>query len=257
MAARAVWKGHLSIDGVDCGVALHTAISSSARLHFHIINRKTEHRVTRSYFDTSTGDAVEAEDLMRGYDMGGGDFVVLSPEDIAAAAPKSDKTLQVKGFIPCDQIDRLYFDRPYYLTPSSSADADYFAEIRDGLSKQKAAAVAQAVLFRRLRTVLIRAHSKGLIATLLNFDYEVRSPKQAFADIPEVEIKGEMLDLGQEIIKRMTGTFDPAAFTDRYESAMADLIQIKAKGGKIKPVKKKKTEKTTDLLEALRKSAAA
>ncbi len=96
-----------------------------------------------------------------------------------------------------------------------------------------------------------------MIATLLNFDYEVRSPKQAFAGIPDLAIKGEMLDLAQEIIKRMTGSFDPAAFTDRYEAAMADLIRVKAEGGKIKPVKKKKVEKAPDLLEALRKSAAA
>lgn len=257
MAARAVWKGHLAIDGLSCAVALHTAISSSARLHFHILNRKTEHRVVRSYFDSETGDPVENSELMRGYDTGGGEFIVLSPEDIAAAAPESDKRLEVKGFIPCDQIDRLYFDRPYYLTPSSSADAALFASIRDGLRKRQAAAVAQSVLFRRLRAVLIRAHGEGMIATLLNFDYEVRSTKEAFAEIPKVEIKGEMLDLAQEIIKRMTGSFDPTAFTDRYEEAMADLIRVKAKGGTIKPAKKKKAEKTTDLLEALRKSAAA
>jgi len=257
MAARAVWKGHLAIDGLNCPVALHTAISASARLHFHIINRKTGHRVTRAYVDSATGDAVESSGLMRGFDTGKGDFILLSQDDIAAAAPESDKRLEVKSFIPCDEIDRLYFERPYYLTPSTPADAELFVEIRDGLRAKQAAAVAQAVLFKRLRAVLIRAHGRGMIATLLNFDYEVRSPDQAFADIPDLEIKGEMLDLAQEIIKRMKGSFDPASFTDRYEEAMAALIRAKAEGKEIKPIKRKKVEKTSDLLEALRKSAAA
>lgn len=257
MAVRAVWRGQLAIDGTSCPVGLYTAISSSARLRFHILNRKTEHRVVRSYIDSGTGEPVDNGELMRGYDTGHGEFVLLSPEDIAAAAPESDKRLEVKGFIPCGEIDRLYFDRPYYLTPSSAADTPLFADIRDGLRAKEAAAVAQAVLFKRLRAVLIRAHGRGLIATLLNFDYEVRSPQEAFAEIPDLEIKGEMLDLGKEIIKRMTGSFDPASFSDRYEDAMAELIRAKAEGREIKPIKRKKTEPTSDLLAALRKSVAA
>jgi DNA end-binding protein Ku len=257
MAIRAVWKGQLAIDGISCPVGLYTAISSSARLRFHILNRKTEHRVVRSYIDSGTGEPVENSELMRGYDTGKGEFILLSPEDIAAAAPESDKKLEVQGFIPCAEIDRLFFERPYYLKPSSPADADLFADIRDGLHAKAAAAVAQAVLFKRLRAVLIRAHRRGLIATLLNFDYEVRSPDEAFAEIPDLDIKGEMLDLGKEIIKRMSGSFDPASFQDRYEEAMAELIRAKAEGKEIKPVKRKKTETTSDLLEALRRSAAA
>jgi DNA end-binding protein Ku len=257
MAMRAVWKGNLCAQGIDIPVALHTAVSPSSKLHFHILNRKTEHRVNRAYIDAETGKTVASADLMRGFDTGGGDLLVLSPEDIAAAAPEADKQIAIQDFIPCDEIDRLYFDRPYYLTPATGAAAPLYAEFRDTLKKRRAAAVAHAVLFRRLRAVLVRAHGDGLIATLLNFDHEVRSPEAAFADIPTVKIKGEMLDLAQEIIKRLSGAFDPAKFSDRYEDALAELIKAKAEGRKIPAPKKRKAGKKLDLMEALRKSAAA
>jgi len=254
---RAVWKGTLAANGIEIPVALHTAVSSSAKLHFHILNRKTENRVSRAYIDAETGKAVDSADLVRGFDTGGGDLQILSPEDIAAAAPEADKRLNVGAFIPCDEIDRLYFDRPYYLTPATDAAAPLYAEFRDVLKKRKVAAVAHAVLFRRLRAVLVRAHGNGLIATLLNFNHEVRSPDTAFEDIPALKIKGEMLDLAQDIIKRLSGEFDPAKFSDRYEDALAELIRAKAEGRKIPAPKKRKAAPKMDLMEALKKSAAA
>jgi DNA end-binding protein Ku len=257
MAARAVWKGTLAADGVQIPVALYTAISPQAKLHFHILNRKTEHRVHRAYLDAETGEKVDNADLMRGFDLGDGDLLVLSPEDIAAAAPQADKRLSVAAFIACDEIDRLYFDRPYYLTPGSEVAAPLYAEFRDALKKRDAAAIAHAVLFRRLRAVLIRPHGNGLVATLLNFDHEVRSPEIAFEDIPTLKIKGEMLDLAQEIIKRMSGSFDPSQFADRYEDALAELIKAKAEGRKIPAPKKRKAAPKMDLMEALKASVAA
>ena len=257
MAARAVWKGMLSAKGVEIPVALHTAVSPQSKLHFHILNRKTENRVHRAYIDAETGKTVDSADLMRGFDTGAGDLLVLSPEDIAAAAPQADKTLDIAAFIACHEIDRLYFDKPYYLTPATEAAAPLYAEFRDVLEKKGAAAIAHAVLFRRLRAVLIRAHGNGLIATLLNYDHEVRSPEKAFDDIPTLKIKGEMLDLAQDIIKRLNGAFDPAKFSDRYEDALAELIKAKAEGKKIPKPKKRKAAPKMDLLEALKKSAAA
>jgi len=257
MASRAVWKGTLAAGETNIPVALHTAVSPQSRLHFHILNRQTGHRVNRAYLDAETGKTVDNADLMRGFDTGAGDLIVLSPEDIAAAAPEADKRLAVEAFIPCGEIDRLYFDRPYYLTPASDAAAPLYAGFRDALKKRRAAAIAHAVLFRRLRAVLVRAHGDGLIATLLNYGHEVRSPEAAFEEIPAVKIKGEMLDLAQEIIKRMSGEFDPATFSDRYEDALAELIKAKAEGREIRAPKKRKAAPKLDLMEALRKSAAA
>ena len=125
---------------------------------------------------------------------------MLEPDEVAEAVPDSDKTLSVSAFIGCSDIDDVYFDKPYYLTPSDRHAEEAFALIREGMRKKKVAAIAQTVLFRRVRTLLIRAYDKGFIATTLNFDYEVRSAKEAFDDIPEMKIEGEMLELAEHII---------------------------------------------------------
>ncbi|MGN7868418.1 non-homologous end joining protein Ku [Paracoccus sp. 22332] len=255
MAARANWKGFLKVGEVGCQVALYTAASTSDRIAFHTLNRKTGHRLRRVFVDGDTGKPVDRDDQVKGYEIASGDYVVLDPDEVAAAVPDSDKTLSVSAFIGCDDIDDLYFDKPYYLLPSGKGAAEAFALIREGMRGKKVAALAQTVLFRRVRTVLIRAHDAGLIATTLNFDYEVRDPDEVFADIPDLRIKGEMLDLAQHIIKTKRGTFDPKDFDDRYEAALADLVKAKMEGRTIQPRREAKPEAAGDLMAALRESA--
>jgi DNA end-binding protein Ku len=219
VAARANWKGYIKFGEVACAVALFTASSSSERIAFNTLNRATGNHVRREFVDSETGDPVERED-------------------------------QVKG----DEIDDVYFDKPYYLAPDRMG-ADAFGLLRDGMRQAKVAALARTVLFRRLRTVLIRPHGKGLIGTTLNFDYEVRSAKEAFEDIPAMKIEGEMLDLAKHIINTKKGSFDAKSFDDRYDAAVAELVKAKIEG---KPLPKKKVSppsKPSDLLQALRQSA--
>ena len=175
MAARANWKGVLKVGEVTCPVALYTAASTAERISFHILNRKTGHRVHREFVDAETGDRVDAKEQVKGYEIGAGDYITFEPEEIAKAVPEADKTLDVEEFVPCDQVDDVYFDRPYYLSPSASAGAKTFALMQDAMAAAKVVAIARTVLFRRVRSLLIRAHGDGLIAHTLNFDYEVRS----------------------------------------------------------------------------------
>ena len=256
MAARANWKGFLKVGEVSCPVALYTAASTSERIAFHTLNRKTGNRLRRVFVDSDTGKPVDREDQVKGYEIASGEYVVLDPDEVAAAVPDSDKTLSVTDFIGCNDIDDLYFDKPYYLVPADDSAAEAFALIREGIRSKKVAALAQTVLFRRVRTVLIRAHDCGLIATTLNFDYEVRDADEVFADIPDVRIEGEMLDLAQHIIKTKRGKFDPRDFDDRYETALADLVRAKIEGKKIQPRPEPEREAPVDLMAALRESAS-
>lgn len=180
---------------------------------------------------------------------------MLNPEEVTAAVPDSDKTLTVSTFIGCGDIDDVYFDKPYYLAPTDRHAEEAYALIREGMRKKKVAPLAQTVLFRRVRTVLIRAHGVGLIATTLNFDYEVRSAKDAFDSVPEMKIKGEMLELAEHIIKTKSGKFNPREFDDRYEAALADVVKAKVEGREIEVRKAPKQDKVVDLMAALRESA--
>lgn len=255
MAPRANWKGFLKVGEVTSPVALYTAASSSDRIALHTINRPTGHRVHRQFVDSATEKPVEREDQVKGYEIGSGDYVVLEPEEVAAAIPESDKTLAVTAFVGCNQIDNVYFDKPYYLAPADKSAEEAFGLIRDGMRKMKVAAIAQAVLFRRVRKLLIRAYDEGLVATTLSFDYEVRSAKEAFDELPDLKIKGEMLDLAEHIIKTKRGKFDPATFEDRYDAALAELVKAKLEGKAIKPRKEPKRDNVIDLMDALRQSA--
>ena len=257
MAPRAIWKGHLEIGQLVCPVALHAAASTSERVAFHIVNRKTGHRVRRVFVDAETGEPVERDDQAKGYETDRGKTIVVEEEELAEAVPESDKTLRVEAFIPCGEVDTLYFDRPYYLTPDGEAAETAFAVIRAGLAKRKAAAIARTVLFRRLRPVLIRAQGAGLVADTLEFDHEVRDAAKVFDDIPELKLDKEMLDLARHIIDTKRGKFQPERFEDRYDDALAALVKAKAEGKAIPKPKPPEAAKPIDLMEALRKSAAA
>lgn len=257
MAPRANWKGYLKVGELTCAVALYTAASTSDRIAFHTLNRETGNRVRREFVDSETFKPVERDDQVKGYEVTDGDYIMLEADEVAAAVPESDKTLDVEAFVANSDIDDVYFDKPYYLAPTDKAAYEVFCLIREALRAKKSAAIANTVLFRRVRTVLIRPHGDGLIASTLNFDYEVRSADEAFEDMPELELKGEMLDLATHIIGTKKGKFDPSKFDDRYEDALAELVKAKLEGRKIERKPEPAKDKVVDLMEALRQSAGA
>jgi DNA end-binding protein Ku len=254
---RASWKGFLKIADVTVAVGLYSAASTAERIALHTINAPTGHRVRREFVDAETGETVERDEQVKGYEVAKGEYVSVEPDEIAAIIPHGDKTLSVSAFVDLDDVDDLYFDKPYYLGPSDRSADETFALVRDGMRAAKVAAVAEAVLFRRARTVLIRAVDEGLVASMLNYDYEVRPAKQAFSDIPAKATTGEMLDLAVHIIKTKTGAFEPSKFEDRYEGALAELVKLKLEGKAIPKRAPPKSEPTVDLMQALRDSAAA
>ncbi|MBB3659997.1 DNA end-binding protein Ku [Rhizobium sp. BK650] len=251
---RAQWKGFLKFGEVSCGVALYTAASTSERITFNTINKASGNRVNRVFIDSETEDPVPKEKQTKGFEIDNGQYIIVDPEEVAATIPDSNKTLDIHAFIPISDVDDVYFDKPYYLTPDKMT-GDAFAALRDGMTKSKVAAIARAVLFRRMRTVLIHPHGKGLIATTLQYDYEVRSSKKAFEGMPKIKIQSEMMDLAKHIISTKKGEFDPATFADRYEAALADLVKAKIEGRPLPKPKKVDVSKPNDLLAALRQSA--
>lgn len=254
MAPRANWKGQIKIDELLCPVALYTAASTSERVSFHLVNRKTGNRLNREFVDSDTGKPVAREDQVKGYEVASGAYVSFSEDEIAAAVPESDKTLNVLCFVACDAIDDVYLDRPYYIAPTDD-NQEAFTLLREAMQMEKVGAIAEAVLFRRARKLLIRAYDEGLLATTLNFDYEVRSTKEAFSDIGSFKFDEEMLELAKHIIDTKMGRFDPAGFDDRYDAALADLIKAKIAGKPFKKPAQTKSAQVIDLKEALRKSA--
>jgi DNA end-binding protein Ku len=257
VAVRATWKGFIKVRELTFPVGLYAAATTSRRTSFHILNRKTGNRVHRQYFDEETEETVERDQQVKGYETADSEYVILQPEEIAEAVPESDRTIRIEAFIPYPEIDTAYFDRPYYLAPPDGVPGESFAVIREGMREENVAALARAVLFRRVRTLLLRAEGPGLVANTLKFDYEVRAAADVFDDLPDVKIEGEMLELAKHIIATKGGDFDPRDFDDRYDLALAELVKAKAEGREIKVPKAPKEPKVASLMDALRRSAEA
>jgi DNA end-binding protein Ku len=255
LAPRANWKGFLKVAELSCPVALYTAVSTSERIAFHTINRVTGNRVHRQFFDSETRKPVEKDDQVKGYEVAKGQYVVLEPEEVAAAVPQSDKTLSISAFVDQSAVDELFFDKPYYLMPSERRGGEAFALLREAMRRKRVAAVAQAILFRRVRNLMIAPYLNGFVATTLNFDYEVRSAQAAFDGTPKIKISGEMMSLAKHIIKTKLGNFDPTKFEDRYEAALANLVSAKAQGRRIDAPRTEPRSRVVSLMDALRKSA--
>ncbi|WHA43170.1 Ku protein [Agrobacterium larrymoorei] len=255
MAPRAVWRGSIKFADFQCDVGLYTAISSSEKISFNIINRKTGNRVERQYLDSETGDKVERDDQVKGYELDNGDHLIVEGDELAELMPDGNKVIRIKNFIECDEVDKLYFDKPYYLSPSTDEDREALSLLAQTLREKKVAALAEAILFRRNRMVLIRPDGDTIIATTLNYDYEVRSQAAAFKTIPDIEFDDEMLDLAGHIIKKRSGKFDPASYSDRYNDALIELVEAKIAGKTIKKRAPEKRDNVIDLREALRESA--
>ena len=233
---------------------MYTATTENEKVRFHTLNRETQNRVVSHYVDSVTGKEVKEEDEVKGYQRAEDEYIILEDEELENVALDSTKTIDISTFTPRDSIEWIWLDTPYYLAPDKMG-IDAFVLLRDGMKREKVAAIARTVLFRRMRTVLIRAHGKGLVANTLNFDYEVRSSEKAFEDMPDLKIEGEMLELAEHIIGTKKGSFDASTFDDRYEAAVAELVKAKIEGRSLPKKKAPVASKPSDLLQALRESA--
>lgn len=255
MAPRATWKGTLKLGFLSCPVGLYTAVGEGDEIHFNMVNRRSGHRLRRLFVDSGTGKPVERDQQVKGYEVDTDRYVVLTEEEIEAAIPDSTKTIEIEAFVPRAQVDRVAIDRPYYLAPTDAVGAEAFAVIRAACEKAGTVGIGRTVLFRRDRVVMLCPEGPGFLANLLHFEYEMRDEAQAFEDIPNVKITGEMLDLAKHIIGQKKGKFEPDTFEDRYETALLELIRAKQRGETIKPPAAPKRGQVIDLMAALRESA--
>ena len=257
MNRRASWKGHLAFADFNCEIGLYSALTSTEKISFNIVNRKTGHRVERQYVDSDTGEAVGRDDQVKGYERDNGDYIVIEGDEIAKLMPESDKVIRIRHFLECDDIDKLFFDRPYYLAPTQEGGEEALTLLAKAMEDENVVALGEAVLFRRNRMLLIRPSGKALVATTLNFGYEVRAESTVFKSIPDIQFDDEMLELAGHIIKTRAGTFDPSDYSDRYNDALADLVKAKIEGREIQRRPAPKHDNVIDLKEALRRSAKA
>jgi DNA end-binding protein Ku len=255
MAPRANWKGYLRLSLVSCPILLYPATSEAEKVHFQQLNKATGNRIHLKKVDAETDEDVPAEEIIKGYEVGNGKgYVEITDEDLEAIDIESTRTIDIDQFVPRDEIDDLYIDRPYYIVPDGKVGRQAFAVIREAIQKRGMVALGRVVLSTREHVIALEPRDRGIVGLLLHYPYEVREPQSYFDDIPKENTPKEMLDLASHIIETMIGHFQPKKFEDRYEDALRDLIKRKQAGEEITPVKVEKPDKKMNLMDALRAS---
>jgi DNA end-binding protein Ku len=254
MAPRANWKGYLKLSLVSCAVALYPATSSSSRVSFHTVNRETGNRVKRQYIDPDTGEPVESDQQVKGYEVGKRSYIYVEDAELESIRIESTHTIDIESFVPRDQVDPRYLEAPYYIAPDDKVAVEAFVVIRDAMSAKGKAGVGRVVIARRERMVLLEPLGKGILATLLRYPYEVRGEEAYFEDIPDLKLPAEMRDLASHIVDTKAADFDPTKFDDRYENAVIDLIRSKQSGKAPKAPEAPRPSNVVNLMDALRRS---
>ena len=254
MAPRANWKGYLKLSLVSCAVALFPATSTSQRVRFNILSRKTGHRVRYDVVDAETGDPVPDDDRVKGYKVENDAYVLVEDDEFDKVALESTHTIDIESFVPRSEVDAIYLDAPYYLVPDARIAQEAFAVIREAMKKEDMVGLARVVLNRRERIVMIEPRGKGLLVTTLHYKNEVRNDAVYFEDIPDLKIGSDMLDLAMHIVETKAAHFDPAKFEDRYEQAVAELIQSKRAGQIVTVKPSPRPSNVVNLMDALRRS---
>lgn len=253
-AARPSWQGHLRLSLVTCPVAMYNAISPRGDVHFNLINPDTGNRIRMITVDAGTEKPVERKKLVKGFEISKGEYVTVTPEEIDAVRLESTRTIDIDEFVPAEDIDRLYWDHPYFLVPDGKMAAEPFAVIREAMEKTGKVALGRVVMSQRERLLALEPRGHGLIATTLRSTDEVRDIKKAFSDIPSVRPARDMISIAEKIMGQKQADFDPDRFTDRYETALRKLIHEKQKGHEIVHADDPEPTNVVDLMEALQNS---
>jgi DNA end-binding protein Ku len=251
--ARPTWQGYLRLSLVSCPVALYTATSRSGEVHFNMLHKATHNRIKMIPTDPETGP-VERADIVKGFEIEKGRYVVVTDEEIKNVRLETTRTLDIERFVDEDDIDRLYWNDPYFLAPDGDMAVEAFTVIREAMKKAKKVALGRLVMHQRERLMALEAHEKGILAYTIRNHREVREAEEIFAHIKSVKPPAAMVDIAAKIIEQQEGPFDPSQFTDRYEDALRALIKEKEKGHTVKAPEEPKEAEVIDLMEALKRS---
>jgi DNA end-binding protein Ku len=255
--ARPYWKGYLKLALVSCPIAVYTGTSSTERVSFRQINKKTGNRLRQQLVDEVTREPVENHDKGRGYEYSKNSYILVDDDEFDSVAIESKHTIEIDSFVPREQIDERYLDSPYYITPNDQVGEEAFAVIREAMRGKGMAALARIVLTKRERVIMLQPWENGLMGTTLRYPYEIRDAKEYFEDIPTVKVAPDMLKLAEHILKTKETDFDPSEFVDHYEEAVVEMLKQKQAGIPARREESVSSQPNViNLMDALRRSVA-
>lgn len=260
MAARAYWQGHIRLALVSIAVEIYAATQSGARISFRQIHEPTGKPIAYEKVADGVGP-VDREDIIRGFEISRGNYVLLEDAEIESVKIESKKTLELVQFVSACEIDPLYFEKPYYVAPADDLAEEAFIVLRDALREAGKVGLGQLSVRGQEKLVALKPCGKGMLLETLRYADEVKRGQAFFAEIDDLRPGEELLDLATTLIEKRTAPFDPREFRDRYSDALKDLIERKAKSRDGRAIIEEEDEPSPrsgsnviDLMAALRKS---
>ncbi len=261
MAARAYWQGQIRLALVSIPVEAFSAVKSGAKISFNQIHEPSGKRVRYEKVVDGIGP-VDRDEIIKGYEISKGNYVLLDEEEIEAVKIESKKTLELIQFVDAHEIDPLYFEKPYYVAPADDLAEEAFVVLREALREAKKVGLGQLSVRGREQLVAIKPCGKGLLMETLRYADEVRQGQSFFHEISEDKPDTELLELATTLIEKKTAPFDAKRFADNYADALMRLIEKKAKAKDGKRVLEdvedsdagKRGSNVVDLMAALKKS---
>jgi DNA end-binding protein Ku len=257
MAARAYWKGQIRLALVSIPVEIYSATKSGATIAFNQIHEPSGKRIKYEKVVPGIGP-VDADDIVKGYQVSKGNYITFDEEELDAVKLESKKTLELTQFVDADEIDPLYYEKPYYVVPADDLAEEAFVVLREALRKSRKVALGQLAMRGREYMVSLKPCGRGILLETMRYADEVTKAQGYFRDIADKEPEPELLELAEALIDRKTAKFDPGKFHDRYVDALKELIEKKRKTGKKIEAEEenepKRGSNVIDLMAALKRS---
>ena len=255
MAARAYWQGQIRLALVSIPVQVFPATKSAARISFNQIHKPSGKRIRYEKVVPGLGP-VDAEDIVKGYEVEKGKYVLVTDDEIGEVKLEAKHTIDLVQFVDEGEIDPVYFEKPYYVSPDEDEVAgEAYVVLRDALKATKKIGLGQLVARGSASIVALRAAGKGLVIETVRYADELQNPEQFFTTVPGTKPEKELLSLATELIERKVKPFDPKAFKNQYEIALRELIDAKLENRQPYEIEEPQLGgKVIDLMEALKRS---
>ncbi|QIK96650.1 Ku protein [Sphingomonas sp. HDW15A] len=259
MPARPTWRGHIKLALVSIPVEIFPATKAGKSIAFHQVHEPSGQRVRYEKVVPGIGP-VDRDEILKGYEVEKGEYVLLDPEEIEKVKLESRKTLELTQFVDIGDIDPIYFDKPYYVVPADDLAEEAFVVVREALRRTKKVGVGQLAMRGQEYVVSLKPCGRGMVLETLRYADEVHRASSYFREIGDTKPDEDLLDMAETLISKKTGEFDASEFENRYIEALQDLIKekIKKKGKRVIQDRSSdepaKGSNVIDLMAALKKS---
>lgn len=254
--ARAIWSGFLSFGLVSVPVGLYTATADQT-IGFHQLHKGTSNRIRYRRVDEVTGEEVPLSDIVSGYDLGGGEYVVVTRDELREVAPGKSEQIEISDFVDLERIDPVYFRSTYYLAPRGKAADRAYALLRQAMRETSKVGIATLILRDKEHLVAVRPGDEVLILETMYFDDEIRKPGEEIGSLPgDTRFEGRELTVAKKLVESLTVDWSPGDYHNTYRARVEELIESKRAGSTVTPSEEHPKTNVIDLMTALEESIA-